>query len=120
MTLFDELKRRRGFRVAAMYAVGAWAVIQIVTTIFPQLLKRNDRVAAMRMIHEAASTAGALDLAKPYIVIGEPDSALKHVKRAADQWAPSLAALMLRPDVRRYASHPLYQQIFAEMHLPNK
>ena len=37
MSIFEELKRRRVFRVAAMYAVGAWAVIQVATTIFPQL-----------------------------------------------------------------------------------
>ena len=33
--LFDELKRRNVFRVAAAYIVAAWLVIQVVETIFP-------------------------------------------------------------------------------------
>jgi WD40 repeat protein len=33
--LFQELKRRRVFRVAAVYAVVSWVVIQVATTLFP-------------------------------------------------------------------------------------
>ncbi|MBT8084552.1 MAG: tetratricopeptide repeat protein [Woeseia sp.] len=35
MRLFDELRRRNVFRVAAAYAVLAWLIIQVVETIFP-------------------------------------------------------------------------------------
>jgi Tol biopolymer transport system component len=35
--LFEEIKRRKVFRVAAMYAVVAWVLIQIVDTLFPAL-----------------------------------------------------------------------------------
>jgi len=35
--LFDELKRRRVFRVAAAYAVVAWLVIQVASETFPAL-----------------------------------------------------------------------------------
>lgn len=35
MKLFNELKRRNVFRVAAAYAVSAWLIIQVVETIFP-------------------------------------------------------------------------------------
>ncbi|MGB5246332.1 MAG: tetratricopeptide repeat protein, partial [Woeseia sp.] len=35
MKLFDELRRRNVFRVAAAYAVSAWLIIQVVETIFP-------------------------------------------------------------------------------------
>lgn len=35
MSLFNELKRRNVFRVAAAYIVTAWLVIQVVETIFP-------------------------------------------------------------------------------------
>ncbi len=35
MQLFDELKRRNVFRVAAAYIVSAWLIIQVVETIFP-------------------------------------------------------------------------------------
>ncbi len=31
--LFEELKRRKVFRIAAVYAVVAWLLIQIVTAI---------------------------------------------------------------------------------------
>lgn len=36
--LFSELKRRRVFRVAGVYAVVAWAVIEVAETIFPILM----------------------------------------------------------------------------------
>ena len=35
MQLFNELKRRNVFRVAAAYLVSAWLIIQVVETIFP-------------------------------------------------------------------------------------
>jgi len=35
LSLFDELKRRNVFRVAAAYVVVAWLIIQVVETIFP-------------------------------------------------------------------------------------
>ncbi len=35
MSLFNELKRRNVFRVAAAYVVVAWLVIQVAETIFP-------------------------------------------------------------------------------------
>lgn len=34
---YDELKRRKVFRVATVYAVTAWIVIQIIATVFPIL-----------------------------------------------------------------------------------
>lgn len=34
---FEELKRRRVFRAAAAYAVGAWLVMQVADTVFPAL-----------------------------------------------------------------------------------
>jgi len=37
MTLFSELKRRRVFRVAAMYGVTAWAIIEVSATVLPAL-----------------------------------------------------------------------------------
>ena len=33
--LFEELKRRKVFRAAALYAVGAWVIIQVADTIAP-------------------------------------------------------------------------------------
>jgi tetratricopeptide (TPR) repeat protein len=33
--VFGELKRRRVFRVAGLYVVAAWAVIQVASTVFP-------------------------------------------------------------------------------------
>ena len=35
MQLFNELRRRNVFRVAAAYLVSAWLIIQVVETIFP-------------------------------------------------------------------------------------
>jgi hypothetical protein len=35
--IFDDLKRRKVFRVAAVYAVGAWALIQIADATFEPL-----------------------------------------------------------------------------------
>lgn len=35
MSLFNELKRRNVFRVAAAYVVGAWLIVQVVETLFP-------------------------------------------------------------------------------------
>lgn len=35
MSLFNELKRRNVFRVAAAYVVAAWLLIQVAETIFP-------------------------------------------------------------------------------------
>jgi len=35
--LFEELKRRKVFRVAAVYAVVSWVVIQVADTLFPAL-----------------------------------------------------------------------------------
>ena len=37
MTLFEELKRRKGFRVAGTYAVVAWILMQIGEVTFPAL-----------------------------------------------------------------------------------
>ena len=37
MTLFEELKRRKVFRVAATYAVVAWILMQIGEVTFPAL-----------------------------------------------------------------------------------
>jgi TolB-like protein/tetratricopeptide (TPR) repeat protein len=34
---FNELRRRKVFRVVGVYAVGAWAVVQVVATTFPLL-----------------------------------------------------------------------------------
>lgn len=36
--LLTELRRRRIFRVAALYLLGAWAVIEVTSTVFPILL----------------------------------------------------------------------------------
>lgn len=35
--LFEELKRRKVFRVAAVYAVVAWVLIQVADTVLPAL-----------------------------------------------------------------------------------
>jgi hypothetical protein len=35
--LFEELKRRKVFRVAAVYAVVAWLLIQVSATVTPAL-----------------------------------------------------------------------------------
>jgi adenylate cyclase len=35
LSLFNELKRRNVFRIAAAYVVGAWLLIQVTETIFP-------------------------------------------------------------------------------------
>ena len=35
--LFQELKRRKVFRVAAVYAVVAWVLIQVADTVLPAL-----------------------------------------------------------------------------------
>ena len=37
MTLFEELKRRKVFRVAATYAVVSWILMQIGEVTFPAL-----------------------------------------------------------------------------------
>jgi TolB-like protein/tetratricopeptide (TPR) repeat protein len=37
MKLFAELKRRRLFRVAALYVLGAWMVLQVFDLLFPRL-----------------------------------------------------------------------------------
>jgi tetratricopeptide (TPR) repeat protein len=37
MSLFAELKKRRVFRVAGAYLVGAWVVLQVADTLFPAL-----------------------------------------------------------------------------------
>jgi len=37
MSLLAELKRRRMFRVAALYVVGAWMVLQVFDLLFPRL-----------------------------------------------------------------------------------
>ena len=37
MSLFSELKRRRVFRVAGVYAIAAWAAIEVADTILPRL-----------------------------------------------------------------------------------
>ena len=34
-SLFEELKRRSVFRVAAMYAVVGWMVVEIASTVLP-------------------------------------------------------------------------------------
>ena len=36
-SLFQELKRRKVFRVAAIYAVVAWVLIQVADTIAPMM-----------------------------------------------------------------------------------
>jgi len=55
ITFFQELRRRRVFRVAVLYAVGAWGVIAACDVLFPQL---TDWVAdpdrAMRAVFIAA------------------------------------------------------------------
>ena len=38
MSLFDELKRRNVFRVAAAYVVVAWLIMQVADTFAPALL----------------------------------------------------------------------------------
>ncbi|MGA9573240.1 MAG: hypothetical protein WBS20_04745 [Lysobacterales bacterium] len=35
MSLFENLKRRKVFRVTAAYIVAAWIILQIVETVFP-------------------------------------------------------------------------------------
>ena len=35
--LFEELKRRKVFRVSAVYAVVAWVLIQVADTVLPAL-----------------------------------------------------------------------------------
>jgi adenylate cyclase len=35
LSLFNELKRRNVFRIAAAYVVMAWLLIQVTETIFP-------------------------------------------------------------------------------------
>ena len=37
MTLFEELKRRKVFRVAGTYAIVAWILVQIGEVTFPAL-----------------------------------------------------------------------------------
>ncbi len=36
-TFLRELKRRKVFRVAAVYAIAGWLILQVVETIFPRL-----------------------------------------------------------------------------------
>ncbi|MDH3616196.1 MAG: adenylyl cyclase, partial [Gammaproteobacteria bacterium] len=44
MSVFDELKRRNVFRVAAAYVVAAWLIVQVVDTIFPAFGSDNEAV----------------------------------------------------------------------------
>jgi hypothetical protein len=41
--LYEELKRRHVFRVTGLYLIGAYAVIQAATTVFPFSIFRNRR-----------------------------------------------------------------------------
>ena len=55
ITLLQELRRRRVFRVAALYGVGAWGVIAACDVIFPQLVGWvADPDRAMRSVFIAA------------------------------------------------------------------
>ena len=52
MKLFAELRRRKVFRVAALYVVGAWVVIQVAGEAFeawsiPEVVLRNVWIAAI-------------------------------------------------------------------------
>ena len=55
ITLFQELRRRRVFRVALIYGVGAWGVIAACDVLFPQLSRWvADPDRAMRAVFIAA------------------------------------------------------------------
>ncbi len=42
--LFQELKRRKVFRVAAVYAIVAWLLIEVTSTILPTLMPRHGSI----------------------------------------------------------------------------
>jgi serine/threonine-protein kinase len=44
MSLFEQLKRRNVFRVAAAYLAGAWLLVEVVETLFPLYGLSNDAV----------------------------------------------------------------------------
>lgn len=55
ITFFQELRRRRVFRVALIYGVGAWGVIAACDVLFPQLVRWvADPDRAMRAVFIAA------------------------------------------------------------------
>jgi TolB-like protein len=82
MKLFDELKRRQVLRVAAAYAVSAWLVIQIVTTV-EEPLGLPDWVDTSVIIALGIGLPIALVLSWAFKVVPE---------RPADDWPPEGSA----------------------------
>jgi len=57
MSLLAELRRRRLFRVAALYVVGAWMVLQVFDLLFPRP-GIPDAVMDLAFVGDPASTGG--------------------------------------------------------------
>lgn len=79
--LIDELKRRQVFRLAAVYAVGAWVVVQVVTAIFPVL-------GLPGWTTRAVVIASILGLPIAVVLAWAFDVSPRGIRRARDDLAP--------------------------------
>ena len=48
MSFLTELKRRNVIRMAGLYAVGSWLIVQVAGTVFPAPLRRRDTMKRAR------------------------------------------------------------------------
>ena len=59
MSFFDELKRRNVIRIAGLYLVGAWLIVQVASTVLPMFdapawVPRSIVIAARDRLHPRA------------------------------------------------------------------
>ena len=103
---FAELKRRKVFRVAAAYLVGAWLLVQVAGTTFepmglpPWTLKLVITLAAF-----------GFPLACAYSTLGDSDDALDMLDRAVQQGRGNLEWIEHDPDFDNLRSDSRFDAI---------
>jgi predicted ATPase/Flp pilus assembly protein TadD len=105
--LTGELKRRKVFRVAAMYGVIAWLLIQVAETVFPVLHLPEWTVT---FVVVAALLGFPLALTLSWLFELRPESATEVPSAPAGTSAPSIAVVadepQATPTARPTVSHP--------------
>jgi len=93
MSFLEEIKRRKVFQVAAVYAVVAWLIIQVIDLVQPRL-GLDDKLPTVVIVLLAVGFplalvfAWALEITPSGIVRTRPRDVEDASRRAADEAAP--------------------------------
>jgi hypothetical protein len=108
MSLFSELRRRNVFRAAALYAAGAWLLVQVATQVFPFF---HIAEWVVRWIVVAAAIGFPVVMVSVLPMLGEPERLFADCEHDPTRLSDAYLNFLWHPDLlsRKARQSPAFQ-----------